>query len=79
MFLKMELSDKNQAPFKDGLLLNPSAQNQNFLPAVKGLSNNKVHGNQSSIDAIVKKYDPDIESMKGPLFFILACNSNKPL
>jgi futalosine hydrolase len=39
---------------------------------VKGITVNTVHGNTASIRKIVKKFNPDIESMEGAAFFF-AC------
>ena len=46
------------------------------LPQVKGITVNMVHGNSASIKKIIKKFNPDIESMEGAAFF-LACNHEK--
>lgn len=43
------------------------------LPAVKGITVNTVHGNAKSIGRVVKKFNPDVESMEGAAFFF-ACN-----
>lgn len=69
---ELGLVDANADPFTYGELLNPSAAGFDFLPKCKGLTVNKVHGFQPSIDAIVKKYEADVESMEGAAFF-LAC------
>lgn len=42
------------------------------LPEVKGITVNKVHGNENSIDKIVKRLQPDVESMEGAAVFYLA-------
>ncbi len=46
------------------------------LPRVKGITVNTAHGNKASIRKVIKKFDPDIESMEGAAFF-LACNHEK--
>lgn len=46
------------------------------LPQVKGITVNTVHGNNSSIIKVVKKFHPDIETMEGAAFFF-ACNHEK--
>ncbi|HFA48298.1 MAG TPA: futalosine hydrolase [Bacteroidetes bacterium] len=69
---EMELFDKNQPPFEDGLLRNEGAAGFGFLPKCKGLTVNKVHGTNASANAASKKYGADIESMEGAAFF-LAC------
>jgi len=46
------------------------------LPQVKGITVNMVHGNSASIKKVIKKFNPDIESMEGAAFF-LSCNHEK--
>lgn len=46
------------------------------LPAVKGITVNTVHGNPYSIRKIIKKFNPDIETMEGAAFF-LTCSHEK--
>jgi len=43
------------------------------LTRVKGITVNTVHGNEASIRKVVRKFNPDIESMEGAAFFF-ACN-----
>ena len=44
------------------------------LLKVKGITVNTVHGNGISIKKVVKKFNPDVESMEGAAFFF-ACTS----
>jgi len=46
------------------------------LSKVKGVTVNTVHGNTSSIKKLIKKFNPDVESMEGAAF-LLACNYEK--
>ena len=46
------------------------------LPQVKGITVNTVHGNNTSIKKVIKKFNPDIESMEGAAFFF-ACSHEK--
>ncbi|MCB0521741.1 MAG: futalosine hydrolase [Saprospiraceae bacterium] len=69
---ELGLIDPPQPPFINGKLYNPSAGEFDFLPKQNGLTVNKVHGTQQSIDAIAQKYKADVESMEGAAFF-LAC------
>lgn len=46
------------------------------LPKVKAITVNKVHGNNSSIKKIVRKFNPDIETMEGAAF-LYACKEEK--
>ena len=77
---EINLLDKNKFPFEEGKLLNAhmdflksmkgnSLSILDSLPRVRGISVNKVHGNENSIHKIVSKYQPDIESMEGAAFF----------
>lgn len=43
------------------------------LPAAKGITVNKVHGHQPSIDAVRARLAPDVESMEGAAV-LYACN-----
>jgi len=44
-----------------------------LLPKVKGITVNTVHGNEQSIEKVIKLFHPDIESMEGAAVFY-ACN-----
>jgi futalosine hydrolase len=46
------------------------------LKQARGITVNTVHGNQRSIDTIVKRLNPQTESMEGAAFFY-ACNEAK--
>ena len=48
------------------------------LKKVKGITVNTVHGNQKSIDEIVSRLNPDIESMEGASVFMVCNNFNVP-
>ena len=67
-----DLINANQLPYINGKLYNPNAGNFEFLPQVKGLTVNKVHGSAPNIEKIKNKYDADVESMESAAFF-LAC------
>ena len=44
----------------------------NELPIVNGITVNTVHGNEKSIDKVVKRFHPIVESMEGAAF-MMAC------
>lgn len=46
------------------------------LKKVSGITVNTVHGNESSIKKVVKKFNPDIETMEGAAF-IFVCRKEK--
>ncbi len=73
---ELGLINPNEAPFQKGVLNNPKAIEQQFLPPANGLTVNKVHGCSSSIKSIKSKYKADVESMEGAAFF-MACLMTK--
>lgn len=69
---ELRLLPSDQFPYNTGKLLNKtpdSAYGVSAIKKVKGISVNKVHGYQYSIDKTISKYQPDIESMEGAAFF----------
>jgi futalosine hydrolase len=48
------------------------------LMKVRGITVNTVHGNTASIKKVVKKFNPDIESMEGAAFFYACSQENIP-
>jgi len=75
----LSLRDKNEFPFKDGLLkaIYPT-RIKDFLvySEVNGITVNKVHGKESSILEVQSMFNPQIESMEGAAFFY-SCLSSK--
>jgi len=69
---EMGLIRPDDFPFKQGVLHNMSTKAFQFLPAVSGITINKVHGYVPSIQAFEKKYAIDVETMEGAAVF-LAC------
>ncbi len=63
-------------PFKKGKLLNPNPLSWKALPKTSGLTVQKVHGFDPSIEAISKKYDCQIETMEGAAFFQTCLSEN---
>lgn len=65
----LNLLDKDQVPFTDGLIINFSLQAAaRQLPEVLGVTVNTVSGSQPQIDLLQKKYKPVTESMEGAAF-----------
>ena len=63
---EINLLEKNQFPFRDGKLKSEISLPQfSKLKSVRGITVNTVHGNNKNISAVVKKFNPDIESMEG--------------
>ena len=75
---EMGLINSDQLPFKNGLLVNEASTAFNFLPLARGLTVNKVHGTATSIAAILKKYNADVETMEGAAFFYACLQAKMP-
>ena len=69
---------EDEFPFTKGKILNPDAEKAGFLQQVHGVSANTSHGSKASIDLIVNRLDPDIESMEGAAFFYTCRMMNVP-
>lgn len=52
-----------------GIEANYSVNAKTYLQKVKGITVNTVHGNEESIAKVVKRINPDIESMEGAAAF----------
>jgi futalosine hydrolase len=73
------LSDPDAAPFEEGRLLQAIPYPfTDELPKVKGITVNKVHGYPPHIEAVRKKFHPDIESMEGAAFFLTCLEYQLP-
>jgi futalosine hydrolase len=66
---ELGLLKENEFPFVNGRLYNSEISGFDFLPAVRSISVNKVHGYSQSIERIIEKYHADVESMEGAAFF----------
>ncbi|MDZ7878748.1 MAG: futalosine hydrolase [Saprospiraceae bacterium] len=66
---ELGLIKPDESPYKKSKLLNLKPLGLNALPRVSGLTVQKVHGFEPSIEAISKKYDCQIETMEGAAFF----------
>ena len=65
----MGFSQKNDFPFTDGWLINPlSFLQKNHLPAVKGITVNKIGDDAFQNKMITEKFSPAVESMEGAAF-----------
>jgi futalosine hydrolase len=75
------LSDPDKFPFKKGKI---EAANSFVTEAikkmkpVKAITVNTASGSQQTIDRLIKKYNPDIETMEGATFFYI-CSGEKIL
>jgi futalosine hydrolase len=75
---ELDLISPDQPPFRAGKLLNPGAGEFDFLPSVKGITVNKVHGSDPSIEKLKKRSDADVESMEGAAFFYACLREKRP-
>ncbi|MEM6697920.1 MAG: futalosine hydrolase [Bacteroidota bacterium] len=76
---ELGLIEGNTSPFENGISPNPTVMQFDFLPNVKALTINKVHGSHQSVAAIQKKYpDVQVESMEGAAFFYAALMADIP-
>ncbi len=64
-----DLMDKNQPPFKEGILKFQTEEVVDFLPAAKGISCNSVTGTEKRRQELLDLFNPDVESMEGAGFF----------
>jgi futalosine hydrolase len=75
------LADGNEAPFEDGFLL---LRNRYFdrisslCPSVKAVTVNTATGSPVSIERIIGKFNPDIETMEGATFFYICTREKIP-
>jgi futalosine hydrolase len=68
---ELTLLGENEFPFRGGRLVNatpPSNAALARLPAVDGITVNTVHGNERSIAAVARRFNPQVESMEGAAF-----------
>ncbi|MFN4253732.1 MAG: futalosine hydrolase [Saprospiraceae bacterium] len=76
---ELGLTEPSAPPYLNGILQNPAAGQSGFLPKAQGLTVQKVHGSQASIDLILKKYpDAQVESMEGAAFFFACLRAGVP-
>ena len=75
------LADPDRFPFTDGKII---AENKycnmalNFLKPAKAITVNSASGSQETINRLLKKYNPDIETMEGATFFYICSGGKLP-
>ncbi|MEI6817061.1 MAG: futalosine hydrolase [Bacteroidota bacterium] len=75
------LIEKNEPPFKNGLLYSyhpPQVKTSNNLKQVHGITVKKVHGKEESINETINVYHPDTESMEGAAFLYVCLKEQVP-
>jgi futalosine hydrolase len=76
----MQFTKPNELPYSNGII-ECKYQNINGIEKtrkVRAVTSNTAHGNQISIDKIVKKYNPDIETMEGAAIAYICAMENIP-
>jgi futalosine hydrolase len=71
----------NMFPYSNGALISENAwkiSSALSIPAVKGLTNNTVSGEEILIKRMKDKFSPEIETMEGAAFFYVCLMENVP-
>ncbi|MEM9928501.1 MAG: futalosine hydrolase [Bacteroidota bacterium] len=77
--IDLGLVDADELPFQGGRLWNQPEVERHFLPQVHGISVNKVHGYEPSIERLRENYPfAQVESMEGAAFFYAALQAQTP-
>lgn len=72
----MGLAAPNDFPFTNSVL-NARHNVTHSLKKVQGITVNKVHGSESSIQKVVERLKPDVESMEGAAFLYSCLMNNQ--
>jgi futalosine hydrolase len=78
---EMKLKKKNEFPYRNERLINLTAKKYPVLKRLKrvnAITINTVHGNEKTIKDVVRKFNPDIESMEGAAFFYVCMMEKIP-
>jgi futalosine hydrolase len=75
---ELELIGKDDPPYREGRLWNDQAAAFDFLPKAHGITVNKVHGAEESIERIARKRKEEIETMEGAAFFYTCLQERVP-
>ena len=76
-----KLIAKDDFPFSNGRLANQTIHKNeiiNSLAKVNAITSNTIHGNETSINRIKNKFNPDIETMEGAGFFYVCLMEKIP-
>lgn len=75
------LENPDRFPFKDGKIMMENKYielNLRYLRHVDAITVNTASGSVESIGKLIKKYDPDIETMEGATFFYICSGEKVP-
>lgn len=75
------LTGANEFPFTDGLLkADPlyAARMKSIIKPVNAITVNTATGSETTINKLLKRYNPDIETMEGATFFYICAREKMP-
>jgi futalosine hydrolase len=75
------LTSADEFPFRDGILIADvrfSTQMKSILKPVKAITVNTATGSDVTRNKLLKKFNPDIETMEGATFFYICARENIP-
>ena len=75
------LISANDFPYKDGLLYTDTRYNEkmkSILKPVRAITVNTATGSETTRGKLLKKFNPDIETMEGATFFYICSRENIP-
>ena len=75
------LTSANEFPFRDGLLIADKSyidRMKTLAKPVRAITVNTVTGSETTRDKLLKKFNPDIETMEGATFFYICERENIP-
>jgi futalosine hydrolase len=75
------LISANDFPYKDGLLYADTSYNEKMkgiLKPVRAITVNTATGSEATMGKLLKKFNPDIETMEGATFFYICSRENIP-
>ena len=78
---ELKLLDEDEPPYAAGWLVNgapPENPVLRALPAVRAVTVNTAHGNERSIEALVGRFAPQVESMEGAAFLYCCLTQGVP-
>lgn len=77
----LQLLGRNDFPYTNGVLLGKSGETFGILSALRnvtGVTVNRVHGRESSIEELIKRIHPQTESMEGAAFYYACAIADVP-
>lgn len=77
-FLSLKDLGFGEVQFEENLANLSNFQHLKNLPIAKGITVNRVHGKETSIQNVVNQFSPDVETMEGAAVFYIAHRENIP-